>query len=182
MHSNLDGVRRAKSFRRFNRALLMIVGEALFLPLFRTGMVLTADRSISIGKCRFWGSKKMIDISTSAAKLIRGEDAGLFSSISLQGNWFWHHPNKAVSCGVFKRVYSVTDGYLAYGAHGVAARIVHAYFYTLAYKGVYLFPSETEVRSDIYRRIRAETFKWLQQHKFPEELTFQFEGAKGGSH
>lgn len=106
--------------------------------------------------------------------LIAREDSSLFSSLSSQGGWFWHHPTKLVSGGVSTRIYSVTDGYLKFGPHGVAARIVRAYFETSAFKGVYLLPSERQLAADFHNAVRAQTFAWLQQHNFPEELTRVF--------
>jgi hypothetical protein len=77
--------------------------------------------------------------------LIAREDPSLFLTLSSHGGWFWHHSTKSVSCGVSTRIYSVTDWYLKFGAHGVAARIIWACFETFAFKGVYLLPSEREL-------------------------------------
>ena len=174
MHATLHVLKPEMSVRRFGRIVFLRVADLFYLPLFRLGVAYIADRSTSVDKCRFWGSPSLIDLSTKAMDLIAREDTSLFSSLSSHGGWFWHHPTNSVSAGTFKRVYSVTDRYLKFGVHGVAARIVWAHFEMTALKGVYLLPSEKELAADFYNIIRTQTFNWLQQHKFPEELTLFF--------
>ena len=140
-------------------------------PVIRAFMVLgfriIGYRKLHFGRCNFWGPYDTIEKVRSSLNLLLQIDPKLYHELIMYDVLcFWYHKRDLRDERVTK-TFSITDTFLAWGDHGIVARMVYAYF--LARRlGRKVYEKDETIR--MHKEVRLKTLNWLMEYDFPEQL------------
>ena len=149
----------------FRRIVVVILSAFLWI-FFKPILTRLGYKTLRIGHCTFMAPGKQLEVIARGTDRLHGLDPDLFSKLASQkGLIFWYHKQKLIQA---KRIISITDDWLVWGADGVATFLAESLI-GLEYRESrdYDFDVSAAV-------VRDRLCNWVAKHQINPELKAQY--------
>lgn len=152
------------------RSLFGKILRPVFLAFFFIGMKILGFSRKNWGRCSFWGGEAFLALCAESLGELKALDSDLYEKMTQGQRLYFYSSTKKSEQAAHAGIFSINDGFCNWGAKGIIARLVYAFYLAEDRRDRCFSPRERMLLQESHSRVKAQTRGWLDQHSFPPKF------------